>query len=372
MGRRQKRYERRQIEREIKRNIKLYNASDFESVAGEKSLYNAAWKSAKGVKWKASVQKYLLNIFSNIYKTKKALLEGKDVRRGFIEFDICERGKQRHIRSVHFQERVVQKTLCANALYPVLTRNLITDNGASQKGKGMHYATNRLVNYLRKHYKRYGNEGYILVIDFKSYFDNVNHEKLKEIYKKNFENEDIIKLAYGFIDVFGEKGLGLGSETSQISAVAYINSIDHYIKEVAKIKGYGRYMDDSYIIHHSKEYLEELLEKLQILYKEYGIKLNEKKTHITKLKSGFTFLKTRVYLTETGKVVKKPCRDSITRERRRLKRQAKLVEKGVLNIEQVNQSYQSWRGSMNHRNARRTVFNMQKLYDTLFSKGVEK
>ena len=373
MGRRQKRYERRQKERAEKRENKLAAYLNFENVISYSALYKAAWEASKGVKWKASVQKYLLNLASNLYKTRKALLEGKDVRKGFIEFYISERGKQRHIKSVHFQERVVQKSLCKNALYPVLTYNLITDNGASQKGKGMHFASKRMTNYLSRYFKKYGNDGYVLVIDFRKYFDNINHEKMKELYSRYFKDERLLKLTNDFLDAFGDIGLGLGSETSQISAVAYINSIDHYIKETARIRGYVRYVDDSDIIHNSKQYINELLEELKKQYSIYGIRLNEKKTHITKLKSGFTFLKTRFYLTDTGKVVKKPCRDSITRERRRLKRQAKLLEKGLLNIEGIKQSYESWKGSMKHRNARRSVYNMQKLYDRLFnSKGVEK
>ena len=118
-----------------------------------------------------------------------------------------------------------------------------------------------------KHYKKYGNDRYILLIAFKSYFDNINHETLKDIYKRYFNDEKIIKLANDFIDAFGEKGLGLGSETSQISAVAYINEIDHYIKEKALIKGYGRYMDDSNLICESKEKLKNVLEELKNKYK---------------------------------------------------------------------------------------------------------
>ena len=325
MGRRQDRYLRRKEKREKQKE--KFKDIDFEDVAGLDALFDAAYKSAKGVKWKASVQKYILNILFNINKARKSLLANKDIRLGFIEFDINERGKIRHIRSVHFSERVIQKALCSNVLYPVLTSNLIMDNGASQKNKGTHFATQRLIKSLHKYYRHYGNEGYVLTIDFKSYFDNINHEKLKEIYRQNFTDENILKLSDDFIDAFGEMGLGLGSETSQISAVAYINSIDHFIKENLRIKAYGRYMDDSYIIHPSKSVLKSILEVLNKKYEQLGIKVNPKKTNIKKLKSGFTFLKTRFFLTDTGKVLKKPCRSSITRQRKRLKRQAVLYQK---------------------------------------------
>ena len=146
------------------------------------------------------------------------------------------------------------------SLYPALTHNLILDNYASQKGKGTHFATKRLTKFLTEHYKKYGNKGYVLLVDFKSYFASIPHEIIKENTRKFFKDEKLISLADSFVDAFGDRGLGLGSETSQINAIVHINAIDHYIKEKARIKGYGRYMDDSFIIHESKEFLENLLE----------------------------------------------------------------------------------------------------------------
>lgn len=62
-----------------------------------------------------------------------------------------------------------------------------------------------------------------------------------------------------------------------------------------------------------------------------------------KLTRGFTWLKKRIFYTETGRIVVKPCRDSITRERRKLKKMARMVADGIMTPEQVEQSYQSWR-----------------------------
>lgn len=372
MSRRKKRYERRKSKRNSKRIENLSQYDNFEKVISCESLYDAASEAAKGVSWKESVQRYMLNICMNIAKTHKELKNGKDIQKGFIEFDVVERGKLRHIKSVHFYERVVQKSLCRNALYPILTYNLIYDNGASQKGKGTHFTVKRLIKHLQSHYRKHGNSGYVLLIDFKSYFDNINHKPLKDIYYKYFSDKKLIKLSEGFIDAFGEIGLGLGSETSQLNAIAYPNKVDHYIKEVGRVKGYGRYMDDSYIIHESKEFLQELLKDLSKIYDELGIKLNQKKTYITDLKYGFTFLKTRFHFSDTGKIIKKPCRASITQERRKLKRQAKLVEKEIMTYEQVSTSYQSWRGSMKYRNARKTLYNMDLIFEKLFNKEGEK
>lgn len=92
-------------------------------------------------------------------------------------------------------------------------------------------------------------------------------------------------------DTVEHKGLGLGSEDNQTIAVSYPNKLDHYIKEVLQIHEYARYMDDGYLIHESKEYLEYCLQEIRRICAELKIELNEKKTRIVKLSHGFTFLK---------------------------------------------------------------------------------
>ena len=369
MSRRQKRYERRMQKRTDKLNSKVGKNLNFDAVCDFEALYNSAFKAAKGVRWKISVQRYLLNVLINTVKLQRRLEKLKDVRQGFIKFIVNERGKVRHISSVHFRERVVQKALCTYAFSPVISRSLITDNGASQKGKGTTYAINRITSHLRKHCYKNGNKGYILLIDFKSYFDNINHEKLKEVFRKFFDDEKILKYTDDFINAFGDKGLGLGSETSQTGAIVFINDIDHFIKEKLSIKAYGRYMDDSYIILPSKNALEDVLQCLIKKYEEFGITVNKKKTYITDLKHGFMFLKTRFYITDTNFAIKKACRDSIVRERRKLKRQAKLYEQGILTKDDIHTSFVAWEGSLKRKHAKTSVRNMKLLYNSLFTKG---
>lgn len=363
--RREARYQRRKAKRTARRRERLKEYT-YERVISPKALFDAAKEAAKGVRWKSSVQRYLLHLTKNTGRTYKKLRRGEDIRRGFICFDIMERGKLRHIRSVHFSERVVQKSLCQNALVPILTNGLIYDNGASQKGKGTKFATDRLVTHLVRHIRRHGREGGALLIDFSDYFGNVNHDILKGIYHDAIQDERLREFAFLFIDAF-DKGLGLGSETSQINAIVLANAADHFAKEVLRIKAYDRYMDDTIIIHEDLEYLRYCLSEMKKIYARFGIVVNDRKTKICDLKHGFTYLKTRFFITETGRIIRKPCRESITRERRRLKEHKRLVDEGVLTIEGVSTSYQSWRGSMKYRNAYNTIKRMDELYSSLFT-----
>ena len=48
------------------------------------NLYKAGKLCCKGVGWKGSTQRYLGDIISNTAKTRKALLEGKTVRKVIV------------------------------------------------------------------------------------------------------------------------------------------------------------------------------------------------------------------------------------------------------------------------------------------------
>lgn len=365
--RREARYQRRKTKRE-ERRLAMVERYNFERVANPDRLYKAMKEARRGVYWKASVQRYNMNYLRNILRATKDLQAGNDVRKGFIEFDIVERGKPRHIRSVHFAERVVQRSLCANALKPQLTRSLIYDNGASLEDKGIHFAINRLKAHLSRLYKEHGCEGYILLVDFKGYYDNIQHEPIRDIYAGAFgEDEKLLGLSMLFIQAFGDHGLGLGSEVCQIAAISYSSANDHYAKEVLRCSYYGRYMDDSYFICESKEQAQQFLNAMRAKYAELGITASPRKTAIVKLTHGFKFLKTHFSLEpDSGQVVLRPSREAITRQRRKLKKLKNIYEAGKMTMAEVRGAHMSWRGYIMHTSAGKTVQNMDALYERLF------
>ena len=249
----------------------------------------------------------------------------------------------------------------------MFSRSFIYDNGACMTNKGIDFAVRRLTCHLQRYFRKHGTSGYALVFDFSKYFDNIAHEPLKATVCKTFSDPRIVRLVNGFIDDFGEVGLGLGSQISQVSALMYPNKLDHYIKEKLYIKAYGRYMDDGYLVHESKEHLQHCLQEIRRICAELGIKLNEKKTQIIKLSRGLNFLKRRFILTNTGKVIVKPARKGITKMRRKLRTFKRWLAAGKMKIEDIRTSYTSWKGHMKHCNAYRTVVSMDALFGKLFS-----
>ncbi len=362
--RRELRYQRRSKRRSEKREKSIKDLDAFESVFTYENLYKSYQQCRKNVKWKSSTQKFMAQAPLEVCMIKDRLHKGKWKTKGFYEFEISERGKIRNIKSVHISERVIQKCLCDYSLTPMLSRSFIFDNGASTKNKGYHFAIQRCEKHLHDYYRKYGNDGYILTFDFKKFFENIDHVLIHKIVDENYSDQKLKNLIFQLTDIFGEKGLGLGSQVSQIFALASGNRLDHYCKEVLRIHGYARYMDDGYLIHPSKEYLKECLVKIKVLCDEMGIVLNEKKTNIVKLSHGFTFLKCRFYLTDTGKVIKKMNKESIVHERRKLKKLCRKYLNGNLSREDLEQSFQSWIGYAKHFDSYKTIKSMEDVYNS--------
>ena len=386
--RREGRYQHRKAARERKKLERYAENDRFENIARYRSLYNANRLSKRNVCWKASVQRYQMNLLRNMEETRENLLAGESVTKGFVEFDTIERGKLRHIRSVHYSERVVQRSTCDNALVPVLSRSLIYDNGACLAGKGVDRSLDRLTAHLQQFYRANGfsNMGWAVIFDFSGYFDNILHSECFKIYSRAFRDQRILELLGDFVTPFGYpqaetnwqrvkrsgesrytgKSRGLGSQISQITAVSYPNGLDHYIKQTLRVRWYQRYMDDGYMLFRIKEQAKEAIRHLVEFCNHLGITVNMRKTKITPIQRGFRFLKAVHRLTETGAVMRRMCRESITRQRRRLKKFAAMVLAGAMSTKDAAIGYGSWKGYALHRGGKAVVRRMDRLFRELF------
>lgn len=340
-----------------KRGVMNYN-----DVFSFNNLRKASHKCQLGVRWKPSTQKYAYNELKNLTSLYNDLKNKKYKSKGFYCFDINERGKQRHIKSLHIKDRVVQKCFCDNCLVPILTKPLIYDTGACLKNKGISFARKRIKTHLRKYTIKNKNIGYVLVFDLKSYFDSIPHNLLKEKVGKYIKDDDLNSLYSQLVDdCGGDKGLGLGSQISQISANFYLNDLDQYIKHKLKIKFYARYMDDGYLIHSSKAYLHKCLKEIINVCKTLKINININKTKIIKLSKGFVFLKRRYKISNSGRIIITPAKSGITRERKKLK---KLFKHNFKNVD-IHCSLISWKSTLIGTKAFHTIQNMTYLYQKL-------
>lgn len=383
---------------------------DYEEIVCDaNNLYRAYKASIKNSKWKETVQKFMLNFLRHIFSIQEDLLN-RTLQNGPVdEFELSERGRVRPITSIQIRDRIIRHALCDEVLLPEVRKRIIYDNCASIKGRGISMQRKRFEVHLRKYYRLYGNEGWILFGDFTKFYDNIIHEIAKRELLKLFDDDEFIdwlltiifdgfkidvsymsdeeyadclfstfnKLEYREIPkelLTGEKwmakSVNIGDQLSQIIGIYYPYRIDNYVKYVRGEKFYGRYMDDWYIMNPDRDVLLNLLANIRKIANELGIHINEKKTRIVKISSTYKFLQVKYSLSKDGKVIKRINPERVTALRRKLKKLAVKVENGEVEYENVENMFKGWMGSFYKLMSKKQRKNLIGLYEQLFNKTV--
>lgn len=290
----------------------------YEDVISFDSLYKGLKKCCRNVRWKDSVVGYEYNRLKNTYCLKQSILSGKYKLDSYQHFVIYE-PKRREIIATRLKDRQFQRSLCDNDLYEQITKSFITDNCACLRSRGVDYTLNRLTAHLRRHYNKYGADGWVLKCDIYHYFESIRHDVAKAAVAKRVKDKQVLCRVYEIIDSFGEQGLGLGSQVSQLIALAVLDDLDHYIKERLRVKHYIRYMDDFVLIHHDKAFLQRCRVEVENFLCGIGLRLNQK-TALYPLRQGVKLLNWRFIVTDSGKIIRKMNKKKQSKQRRKLKK----------------------------------------------------
>lgn len=370
------------------------------------SLYNAYLAAKKESDWKPQVQKYEMDFLPRIVESKSDLKNRTYKSKDSTEFIIRERGKTRPITGLQMSDRVIRHSLCDNVLTPSLLNYMIYDNGASLKNKGIDFSRERFEKHLHMYYREHGsNDGYVLLMDYSKFYDNIPHETAYNAVAKHVKDDfslwllkcvfDNFKIDVSYMDddeyencmnapfdsakyrlnipkskhtgdKYMYKSVNIGDQCSQIIGIYYPTPIDNFIKIVKGQKYYGRYMDDSYVIHESKEFLYNLSLEVIEKAKELGIILNQKKTRIVKLSDYYKFLQISYSLTDSGRLIRKINPKRIVDMRRKLKKLNTMVKNGERTQEEVENMFKAWMGSHCHLMSKLQRDNLNLLYYDLF------
>lgn len=362
-----------------------------EPIYGFNALYKAQRAAMCGQWSSPAALKYSINKVSRIADLSERLQRREWSIDRYYPFKVYE-PKERDVLAVNFEAKVVMHSLCDNVLYPAITRRLIRDNYAVQIGRGTHDGLDRLAGALRHYYfsrkakdlderRARGDplpnrsdwnyaDGWVLKGDFSKYFYSLRHDFCKDVCSYALRDYDYdesdfaIWLTDTIIDSTPDPGIPIGNQTSQIIALAYLDWFDHWLRDDLGLV-YGRYMDDFYIVHENKEYLQSLLKEIRERTGAIGLSLNNK-TQIFPLRNGIDFLGFHTYLTESGKVIRKLRAKSIDNTRRKLKVFRRLYDNGKIDLNTVSQSYASWRGHAQHGNCYHVIKRMDTLFYQLF------
>lgn len=276
----------------------------FNSICSMDNLYRAYQNAKSGKGWYKEVKQIEKRPFYYLaglqYMLKNHLFKTSE-----YEIFILNEGKKK--RDVYklpfFPDRIAQWAIL-QVIEPFLVANMTADTYSAIPGKGIQ----PIVNDLRGYYKTKRVDGkkksvwvpsillsdeentrYCYKIDLHHYYQSINHEVLKQKFRKVFKDpellwlldeivdsintateEDLIELSLsGEIEVDPNTGIPIGNYMSQYSGNFYLSSLDHWVKEELHVKHYYRYMDDVVIFASSKEELHEIHRKVTAYTRDY-------------------------------------------------------------------------------------------------------
>ena len=356
------------------------------------AVYEAYRKCMRGKRGNITALKFHNDAVERCHDLARRLQEGTYEVGPYFDFEVFE-PKRRLVQAIDFEGKIVQHSLCDNALYPAMARRIVAGNVACQVGKGTLQGLDDLTKALRHYFfsrkaaderrrKSYGlprrpkpewdyADGYVLKGDFRHYFYTLRHDICRGVAHEALlamPGEGLARYAMDLLDLFidstPDPGIPIGNQSSQLIALLYVDWMDHWLTDGLAMP-YGRYMDDWWVIDPDKAYLKYLLGEIERSCSEIGITLNPK-TQIFPLRNGVDYLGFHTYLTDTGKVVRKVRHKSIGKMRRRLGKYRRLVDEGRMTLESVWQSYSAWRGHCSHGDCHRLVFRMDEYFELLF------
>ncbi len=242
---------------------------------------------------------------------------------------IVNKPVKREIFAADFRDRVVHH-LVVNKINRIFEKMFIHDSYSCRKNKGTSYAINRLTHFIRSCSCNFSKPCYVLRLDIQGFFMHINREllwsKVRMSLEENYDEldkETILYLCKLIIEnnptinciikgsraewkglpsnksLFNSKkgcGLPIGNLTSQVFANLYLNDLDHFAKKTLGLRYYGRYVDDFFIIHSSKDFLKGLIPKFRsFLSEKLGLTLHPNKVYLQSIEKGVVFLGVKIY-----------------------------------------------------------------------------
>ncbi len=310
---------------------------------------------------------------------------------------------KREIFAADFRDRVVHHLLC-NYVGPLFERTFITDSYSCRKGMGTHFGIGRLEHHIRSCSNNYQWKCYLLKLDIQGYFMNINRQILFDIITQKLDrfanrkaydgktwsqviDYDLVRyLSHEIVfndptencEVRGTQrqwvglppskslfhtpdgcGLPIGNLTSQLFSNVYLSKLDDFVKRTLRVKHYGRYVDDFFIVGTDRVKLMQLVPVIRnFLKEELGLMLHPDKIYLQEVTKGVNFL---------GANIKPYRRYLVNKTKRRINRQMRsaVYRPSRLMVATVN----SYLGYMRHLSCQNYIRKLVERNQWLLERG---
>jgi RNA-directed DNA polymerase len=338
----------------------------FEQIASFQALHEAAMRAICGKRSKPGAAAFMANLERNLLRIEQSLREGSWRGGNYTVIHVRD-PKPRMVSAAPFADRVVHHALCS-VVEPIFERGFIADSYANRKGFGTHRAIARYEHYRDRY-------AYVLRCDIYRYFPSIDHAIVKADLRRRIacaptlalldaiidgsNPQEPINLIFPGDDLFTplsrRRGLPIGNLTSQLFGNVYLDGLDHFIKEVLRVPGYVRYVDDFALFHDDPQVLERWRTKIAYYFEGRRMVLHPVKTRIVPCAEPAEFLG----LVLCGSGHRRLPESNVRRFRNRLRGLRDQWRAGTVEAEDIQQRVQSWIAHAAHANTwrlRRTLF----------------
>lgn len=188
-------------------------------------------------------------------------------------------GKKREIDCPCLNDHIIHWMLMQTIKAPIM-RGMYEHSYGSIPGRGIDGARRAIERWVQHDEKA----KYFAKLDIRKFYEHVDHDKLKESFRRLLKDDQVLTVIERLIDVV-PNGLPIGTYTSQWFANFYLQQLDHHVaqdmyklrrgKRTKFVSHYLRYMDDMLLIGTSKRDLEKAIREI-IRYCREELKLEIK------------------------------------------------------------------------------------------------
>ncbi len=268
--------------------MNLWN--ETKSIPISRQMVWQAYKKVKANKGSAGVDAVSMEDFDanrskHLYKLWNRMSSGSYFPPPVKQVEIPKKdGKMRKLGIPTISDRIGQMVV-KDLIESTLEKEFTPFSFGYRPNKNAHQALANVLENCRKY-------DWVIDLDIKGFFDNIDHERLMLAVEKHIPEKWIrlyierwlrmpVLLKTGVLVENQGKGTPQGGVISPILANLYLHyALDKWLERTDKTVKYARYADDAIIHCHTKAHAEQLLEKLQQRMSSCKLELHPDKTKL--------------------------------------------------------------------------------------------